>query len=228
MTFEEHCLEQYPMEAVGIVVKGEYMPLANIASDPINQFEVEEGVFLTYEKDIEIILHSHTMESFVGDPRRPSKADMLLAEATELPCGIVHCDGEGVTPILDFTNTREVAYLDRVYTYNVYDCYTLCRDYYKNTFNLDLPLLPREPDWATTDIGFFERCRRETDLVEVSLDNLVIGDMLLFKVGSPHTTHAGIYLGEGEFMHHYTKRKSNVDKVAKWHRQLWAAYRRKV
>ena len=44
-----HAKKEYPKESVGFVVNGDYLPMTNIAADPVKRFRVEPEKFILYD-----------------------------------------------------------------------------------------------------------------------------------------------------------------------------------
>lgn len=223
-TFKEHALAEYPKEACGIILNGNYIPLENTHTDPTNFFQLLEKdslrIWQLLEKGAQIeLLHSHTMESFSNDPRTPSYEDMKLKESLNIPCGIIHCDGENCTDILYFGDITDTLFVGRTYVSNVYDCFTLARDYLFNKFQLDVGLHPRPANWEEWNPYYIERTYASLGFTEIT-KNAQEGDVLLFSIASSKINHIGIYLGEDAFLHHLYNRKSSIDSVSKWKNHL--------
>lgn len=227
--FKQHVLEEYPKEAVGIVVEGDFLPLANIASSPFDSFLVEKGIFLTYENRIQEILHSHTYTASVDeDPRTPSKPDMILAKSTKVTQGIVHTDGVEVSDILYFNKKTPHKLLGRVYISGVYDCFTIVRDYFIFTHNYYIDILPRSSNWLHEDPMYMVENLDKQGFIQVDHHASIppeIGDVLVFAFGTKQLSHLGVYVGRGMFIHHLNNRPSCTDKLSKYTKQHAASYR---
>lgn len=224
--FKAHVLSEYPREAVGIVVEDEYMPLANIASNPFHTFLVDQDTFLIYEGKIQAILHSHTYASVVEeDPRTPSRPDMILAKNTGAPQGIVHCDGTNISDILYFNTNEPPELLGRIYVSGVTDCFTLVRDYYIKEYDHFMDLMPRSSNWVDEDPTFLIENINSQGFKKVIKGAEQVGDVLVFAYGTRHHSHLGVYIGEGKFIHHLQKIPSCIDNLASYKTQHGATYR---
>lgn len=95
----EHALSEWPRECCGVVLGGVYHPVANMAADPLNAFEMPPAIWLDLAP--EAVIHSHdgsTVKSENGrarprHPHHPSRADMQSQIAAGVPFGIVSTDG---------------------------------------------------------------------------------------------------------------------------------------
>jgi proteasome lid subunit RPN8/RPN11 len=218
--FKQYVLKCYPQEAVGIIVHNHFIPMENIHNDPCNYFELSSlDCFRIAELTEEYsIVHSHTMETFIDDPRTPSFEDMQGQNNSTVPWGIVHCDGTVVTDILWFGTPRTEVVLGKNYVSNVDDCFTLARDFYYTNFNVDVGVHPRPADWEEWNQHYILQNYAKLGFTEVK--KAEFGDILLFTIASRTVNHIGIFLQEDTFIHHLHGRKSCEDSVSKWNRQL--------
>ena len=97
--------------------------------DPADYAAVED------KGEIVAVIHSHPTTN-----HNPSPADRVACEQSGLPWHIVnpntenwgYCEPEGF----------ELPYVGREFSHGVVDCYSLCRDWYKREFGLQLRELP--------------------------------------------------------------------------------------
>lgn len=228
--FKQHIISCYPQEGCGIINDQDiFIPCENIHDEPINNFMIDLEISKQFDGTKYKVIHSHCDSHYPNgfDPRTPSYNDMLSQEATEVPFGIVHCDGENVTDILWFGLEEIEPLLNREYISNVFDCYTLARDYYRLNFDFDFGLHPRPADWQSWNPHYMEMCYTN-DFVELSTGTeLLEGDILLYSIGSHLINHIGVFIKDDIYIHHLYQRKSCEDSVSKWHRQFKKALRHK-
>jgi len=204
----EHCLSAVPQEACGLVacnyVTGAVTvyPCENKAVDKLTQFEVDLKDFVyCREKYGEIIAvyHSHSSPDFgrgVGFS----------------PQDIDQCN-ECLTPFLLYTHPEdEFLYLEpegyqrkplvgRPFVRGLWDCYTICRDYYRQG-GLELGYYFPPEDDALDGYDHFEANFEKEGFKEIPFSEAKKGDALLFKVGKSETiNHAGIFLGGKSILH---------------------------
>jgi len=224
---ETYILLQYPFEACGVVLRDLFVPIENIASSPSECFLMPAGTYITHERDLSAVIHSHTHDAIREiDPRVPSEADMRLAETTGVLQGIVHCSPNKVSSTLWFNQRVPPELLNRPYIPNVFDCYTIVRDYYRLNMRHELALLPRPPSWIEDTPELMMTNLNNQGLTKVrNVGKLCIGDVLVFSVGSHIPNHVGIYLGADTFMHHLNGRQSSTDTFSRWSKQFHSAYR---
>lgn len=124
---------------------------------------------------------------------------------------------------------QSAPYTGRPYVLGKYDCYTLVRDWMRSKgINMDY-LTDNQSrlldEWLTD--GAFESNS------ELSKWDRVInpqeGDGILFAMnpaGSARANHAGVYLGENQFLHHFPNRASTTSELTELWRSRVAAFMR--
>lgn len=220
------CRLAYPQEACFTVKDNIATQQENVHQLPTENFSMKQQVCENIDS-IDAIIHSHTFQhtTSIIDPRAPSYADMQLAEKTNLPQGILHCDGKEVTDILWFNDTIVPLLLSRRYIPNVFDCYTLVADYYRSKLDHKLKILPRTVNWSTETPMLMAENLDNQGLTEVSRTNPQEHDVLVFKIASRFPNHIGVYLGDDKFIHQLYRQPSYTDELRKWARQLYKVYR---
>lgn len=235
--FRAHAAAEYPRECCGllVVVKGRerYWPCQNEASRPTERFRWRQEDYAAADDAGEIvgICHSHPDVA-----SRPSEADRVLCEATELPWHIVAVHHGQALDIYSFEPSGYVAPLvGREFCHGVLDCYALCRDWYAREAGLVLPDFPREDRWWSdgksrlyedhfAEAGFELVTRTPKEHAEP----LRRGDGILMQIRSPNDTpnHAAVYLGEGRgwMIHHFYGRLSSRDVYG----GMWLDYTRLI
>ncbi len=106
------------------------------------------------------------------------------------------------------------------------DCYGVLIHYFKN-FDFDLPDYSYVDDWAgNSDIYLREyaSCFRKLGDDEP----LEIGDVILFY-SKETANHAGVYLGEGQFIHAFQKAGTRIDSLTNplWKKNMYGYFRLK-
>lgn len=102
-------------------------------------------------------------------------------------------------------------------------CWDVVRDYYHWELGIKLPYQYRRTIDEHTQPGF-DRYRQgllndpesrfyELDRDDVSLDDLLVGDVLLICYGCPSPSHVAVYVGEGLMLHHFDNASSRLSKV---------------
>jgi cell wall-associated NlpC family hydrolase len=89
------------------------------------------------------------------------------------------------------------------------------RDYYSRERGVSLPNPRRIDGWWNDGASslYSEAAMKEAGFVPVDERDLMAGDLILMQVRSRNMVpnHAGVYLGDGQFMHHLYDRLSSRD-----------------
>jgi proteasome lid subunit RPN8/RPN11 len=216
-----HAEACYPRESCGfvVVVKGRerYFACLNAAQTPGEHFVLSAESYARAQDAGEIVgvVHSHP-----NVPPKPSAADKVMCEASQLPWHIVHVsvpDG-AITKVPVATNIHTfepsgfvMPLVGRPYTYGVFDCFSLVRDYYAREMNIQLPDFERHDDewWNhgqnllldNYEAWGFERIKGAPKP----------GDVILMQIRSPVANHNAVYIGNGLILHHICNRLSSRD-----------------
>lgn len=206
------------IEAVGYIsAQREYVPLENLSAEPEKSFVVQFGAV---PADALALVHSHP-----DGPFYPSEADGQQQIAMGIPWGICAWDDK-YTDVFWFGDGAPIAPLvGRGFRHYVTDCFSLIRDFYKVTHNIDLPDFPREWEWWLNDgVALYLDGYKSAGFRDVSVNEILPGDVFIATVGKTKTAnHAGVYLGNGLILHHVTGRVgynpfslSTVESGARW------------
>ena len=176
--------------------------------DPLDYAEAEDaGTILA-------IVHSH--------PETPAVA----SEADKMAC-----EQFGSADIVSLLDERwcgikpsgyEAPLVGREWVWGVSDCWTLVRDWYRQTLGIKLR------DWqrpASSELfrqsPMFEDCFVETGFYGFRFSRATKGDLLFMRLdGSPGLNHVAVYIGEGKMLHQLQGRLSSRD--------YWDGYWQKV
>ena len=108
------------------------------------------------------------------------------------------------------------ALVSREWVWGVTDCWTLVRDWYVSK-GLILP------DWDRPSVEEFETAPMFDGLweaagfYELKADvRLQEGDALLFSIGDNKPNHVGIFMANGEILHHLKNHLSRHDNYGRW------------
>jgi cell wall-associated NlpC family hydrolase len=109
--------------------------------------------------------------------------------------------------------------LGRRFVHGVLDCWALCRDWYAREWGVALPDPDRHDGWwddGTSNLYLDNLDAAGFDIVQDG--TMERGDLLLMQIRSKNQVpnHAGVYLGEGKFIHHLYGRLST--------REVWGGY----
>ena len=198
----QHAADEYPREACGLVISGEYFPCANRSTEPDQAFQIHGSEFgeLSMRGTVQAVVHSHP-----DGPEYPTALDMRQQLATGVPWGITPVfDGVPAAPFWWGEGAPVAPLVGRGFRHGVTDCYSLIRDWYRLERGVALPEFPRDWEWWTSGEDLYRRGFRSAGFRPVPLSEARPGDVFLAQIRSPGPNHGGIYLGEGLALHHLT------------------------
>lgn len=106
---------------------------------------------------------------------------------------------------------ENIGYENRLYIYGVNDCYTLIRDYFKDTHGVFLPSnIDRSFGWWFMGQNLYVDNYSTFGFKETK-DFIKKDDVLLFKFESGAPSHTAIYMGNGMMLHHMLGRFSCIE-----------------
>jgi proteasome lid subunit RPN8/RPN11 len=216
----DHAVAAYPREACGLLLvlrgKEQFRPCRNLAESPNEQFVMAPEDYAAAEDEGEIIaiMHSHPEDAAVASP-----ADLVACEASGLPWIIVEVrhDGRGHVASEAITTTEPSGYqaplVNRPFVHGVLDCYALIRDWYLRERGIQLPDFERRDNWWNDGHSALYMDHFREAGFEPCGAPLQPGDVILMQIRSKNDTpnHAGVYLGDGQMLHHPYKRLSTRD-----------------
>ena len=220
----KHAKETPKIEICGVIIvfKGreKYIRCKNIA-ETADHFIIDPEDYAKAEDlgEITTIVHSHPFNT-----PEPSEADLIGIELTKLLWIIVNPNTE------EYTITSPTGYkaplVGRRFAHGVLDCYTIIRDYYKETLNIDLINFFRQDDWWHKGQHLYRDNFEKAGFVEVDIKNLRIHDVLIICNGATEPNHGAVYLGDGRMLHHVQGRLSSIDIFGGfWLQNLWKVVR---
>lgn len=220
-----HAVEQYPLEACGIVAGGVYVPQYNTAADPRSDFALPARTFADY--DVEAVFHSHP-----DAEAAPTEADMKSQIETAVPWILCESYSDHATDPFMWGGSYIPPLIGRTFrhgpsgTDDAGDCYALIKDWYKLEQGVELPEFPRSNEWWKRGGHLYIDNLKAAGFCIVQVGNEPqIGDVALMAINSKEINHAAIYIGNGLILQHLTNRLSRRDPAALWAKQIkmWVA-----
>lgn len=212
---QAHAVAEYPRESCGLIVDtavGEtYIPCRNTAETPSEHFRLPAEDYADAEDHGEIlaVVHSHPNVAATA-----SDADRVMCEASGVAWHIVsvgQVDGEE-PQCCDLQTIHPCGYraplVGRQFAHGILDCYTLVRDFYALKLGVLLSEYDREDNWWEKGQELYSMDRLRAEGFYPIPDAPRRGDMILMQIRSPVPNHAGIYLGDGQMLHHMADRIS--------------------
>ena len=208
----EHGEACYPQESCGVIGlkknKKIWTPITNISeTEDTFVMNPKEYTKAAITQKILAVVHSHQDYS-----TEASKEDLIQCDANNIDYIIFNRKNEWnhVKPLKG-----------RPYIWEKFDCLTLVSDYYKMHYDMTVTWSDRDSDWYNKGLDYFAEVDR-FGFKEVQ--DLSIGNALLFKVRSSVENHCAIYLGNGKILHHSYNRLSIVEGLY----PLWAKFLTRV
>ncbi|TPW29670.1 hypothetical protein FJU08_12685 [Martelella alba] len=181
-----HALEVWPQEACGVVSKGVYVRVKNIATDPQDGFEMPADTWLTLKP--EAVIHSHNAKRH---PHWPSGADMQSQIAAAIPFGIVSTDGEVTTPVLWWGDQiLDTDLIGRSFIPGIFDCYGLVRSWYWQTRKFHLPDFARSREWWNDGENLLVDHFTEAGFEAIDAKQARPGDVFFMKIMAKVPCHS--------------------------------------
>lgn len=205
----EHAAACFPLESCGLVVirkgKERYWPCRNMARAQ-DHFQIDPRDYAQAEDtgDVVTIVHSHP-----NSAPQPSQADLVSCETTGLPWAIVNWPTGAVC---EFQPSRyQAPLIGRVFSHGVLDCYSIIRDYYRETLSIVLPDFERQDDWWMTGADLYRDNFGKAGFYQIAQSDLRPHDVILMQLCATKTNHGAVYLGDGIILHHPMNRLSGRD-----------------
>ncbi|WP_312151937.1 Mov34/MPN/PAD-1 family protein [Pseudomonas sp.] len=194
-----HAHEKAPEECCGLLIRAgrklRYLPLANVAASPQQEFRIaaEDWAAAEDQGDVIAVVHSHP-----GQSARLSPADRTSMEATALPWVIIEVrEGNPVTHLVHEPTGYQAPLVGRPFHHGVLDCYTLVQDYYQRELGISLPHFEREDEWWEKGQDLYADNFESTGFYPVDPNDLRQGDLIVMQVRAEKANHAGVYLADG-------------------------------
>lgn len=205
---------RFPNEACGFVIDDEYVPCENVSEIPEADFKIDPELYLTYQKTtggIQAVVHSH------NEHPHASQMDMQYQIASGVPWGLVNVVKGVPNEMFWWGDQLPIQdYEGRPFAHGIYDCYALCRDWYRGEYGIVLKECLREYNWWHRGENILAGGITERGFVKISAKELKPGDGVLFRIKSDLVNHSAVYLGDGRILHHLLGRFSRTEPLSNW------------
>lgn len=228
--FRQHCLKEYPREACGLVVSGKFIPTPNSSETPLLTFRIDPIHLVKASQfgTVEAVLHSHPYKPSnrpVYPPEWISAWDMTHWMRNNLPWGIAACDGEGISQVLWYDDSKPAPLVGREFIHGLNDCYSAIRDWYRMERQITLPNYARDMEWWQKGEDLYSQNFAHAGFYEIPFEQVTTGDVVMFQVRSPVINHAAVVSNTNEILHHLIHRLSGHDQLSRWTRSIVKAVR---
>ncbi|OLF40779.1 C40 family peptidase [Psychrobacter sp. Rd 27.2] len=190
-TINAHANTEYPREACGVIVNGEYIPCTNVAADDA-QFEIDVMDIVGASKEGEITAYVHSHPDGTTAPSQPDRVQMNLH-------GLPWIITNGIDVEIHKPDDYQAPLLGREYHHGIMDCYTLIQDYYQRELGITLGDYERADAWWEDKDNkplYLDGFKNE-GFVEV--DAIQKHDLILCRLGrTEHVNHALVFIGDGK------------------------------
>lgn len=216
LEFQTLALEHYPKEVCAYTLQGQLFVVQNVSENPEEFFE------LSNEDSIKVAKSDGFIHSHPNAPAILSKADMQSQIAVGIPFGVVAVSEDSVSDsvwIGDFLLDYPI--IERPFIHGVLDCYHIVRSIFWQEKGIILPDYAREDEWWYGDENLYLDNFEKAGFTEPqNFDKYEKYDVVLMKVGSQKINHAGVYMGDGKFIHHLANRVSREDNMLPWSKMI--------
>lgn len=216
----QHAKEVFPEESCGAVIDNKYERFANRADDKINSFRIEDKHFedMYRNERIQCVIHSHNDDAV----SQATKEDQAAQQELDIPFGIIDMRGGAPIHVVFWGDSLPIEpLLGRPFFYGVWDCFGIVRDYIRKNTEWTPPNTPHKWEFWLENISLFEDAINKKSLPYdyIDIKDSKLGDVYLYSIHHhKYINHCGIYLGNGQVMHHLPKYKSCKYPIS-WQRQ---------
>lgn len=215
-----HAIECWPRESVGYLKDGEYHRLTNcIDGDAAtSMFELSSVEATLVAQEADALVHSHPEGT-----DHPTKDDIEVQARMKKPWYIVvmlvRKDNQEpyVREIFEFSHDMPVQpYEGRHFRYMIQDCRTLVKDWLNQEMSIPFDPGYDEFGWWWEGKDLIMDRMEQWGFVKIREADVRRGDVVLMKVNCAVVNHLGIYLGNGQMLHHPAQRLSKIVNIESW------------
>lgn len=218
-----HALAEYPREACGLVIDGSFVPFANVLrdphdvlTDPYSHFQLPAGAWPTDGRKVQAVVHSHCAPWHM---RQPSGSDAAGQIETDVPWGIVLCDGKECTDILWWGDFRlDDPLIGAQYMWIVSDCWSVIRRWHWQKRGVKRPDFPRDYEAFRGGESLFLQWCEAAGLEPIQEHEIADGDVVFMAIRSSVPNHCAVICDGGLMLHHLPDRLSCREPFGRWRR----------
>jgi len=208
-----HAIAEYPREACGVVVAGQYVPVPNISDSPCDDFQMPADAWLNYG-GVQAVIHSHCAPDHF---HAPSAADMARQAETALPWGLIYTDGKSASEPLWWPEPLDAPLSGRQFLPGVTDCWSLIRGWFWQNRQIVIRDFPRDVDWWDRGGDLYTQGLPIAGFRQIGRDESgAIGDLALLQIRSPVPNHSAVIVEPGVMLHHLQGRLSCCEPIPRW------------
>lgn len=216
-----HALSNPKIEVCGLIVfNGDYqvVPCKNISSEPIDRFVISPRDYLRAYKTGKIMGYYH---SHCNDNNTFTMVDDYYCKTYNLKSFMYNVKAD------EFHESKPsnyvLPYVGREFEIGVNDCYTVIKDYYQRELKITLGDYERKEGWYKTNPNLYpDQIKKESFIIVKSPQK---HDIIFFNDAKKRfISHAGVFLGEGMFLHHEYNKYSNIEPYDEIQKEQTAYY----
>lgn len=208
-----HALAEWPREACGVVVRGTYIGLRNLAADSEQHFQVPGATWLEHGR-VEAVIHSHCAPRH---GRTPSGGDLRGQIETAVPWGIVLCDGQAASGPLWWGDFRlDDPLFGREYLWGISDCWSVVRSWHWQRRGVKMRDFPRDEGVFLAGADLIAGNAEAAGLLPIADDEVMPGDIAFLRIRGTVVNHCAVADDGGMLLHHLPRRLSCRQPVGMW------------
>ena len=209
---KNHCIDNYPNEAGGFIIDGDFVAYENSSTNPTEFYEVSPTSYADVVDHIEGLVHSHVTTSYsdwrYGNAHYPSVEDLKTQISWGVPSHILPLlkyedkfyPDELVT-VGDRENLPDL--WERPFCFGATDCYGFIRDWLTIEQNKTPPDIAREWNFWNYGKDTYTELLSQSCFTEIDEREIEKGDILLFRLSDTKIPqHGAVYVANNLLAHH--------------------------
>ena len=113
-------------------------------------------------------------------------------------------------------------YIGRPFVIGKTDCYSLIRDFYRDAFDIEMRNYARPVDYHLINESMYDKWASAEGFEPYvgGYADIQYGDVFMMNLDAEFVNHVGVYIGQGDMLHHYWGRLSEICKFG----GVWMTY----